>query len=187
MALEAELKELKLGGLSSRAVAMGIDPDDVADAQDQDNPSEAVRSLITECERLKGELGQLKLGVPRPLLYPLSIIVPIPTTNTPTMTASPRPPRIADCDFSAGALAPVRFGGGDGLVVQRCARRCTSRSASRRRASRPTSTTSCAQSAWTSSPSTGSPQTPSARTRVRPSPLVAPGLHFTSRRRCGRR
>ena len=34
MALEAELKELKLGGLSSRAVAMGIDPDDVADAQD---------------------------------------------------------------------------------------------------------------------------------------------------------
>ena len=83
MALEAELKELKLGGLSSRAVAMGIDPDDVADAQDQDNPSEAVRSLITECERLKGELGQLKLGVPRPLLYPLSIIVPIPTTNTP--------------------------------------------------------------------------------------------------------
>ena len=62
MALEAELKELKLGGLSSRAVAMGIDPDDVADAQDQDNPSEAVRSLITECERLKGELGQLKLG-----------------------------------------------------------------------------------------------------------------------------
>eukprot|EP01045_Picozoa_sp_COSAG04_P000298 COSAG04_NODE_6_length_47123_cov_87.347482_21_plen_301_part_00 len=62
MALEAELQKLKLGGLSSKAVAMGIDPDDVADAQDQDEPSDAVRSLITECERLRVQLAQLKLG-----------------------------------------------------------------------------------------------------------------------------
>eukprot|EP01043_Picozoa_sp_COSAG02_P022650 COSAG02_NODE_1184_length_14008_cov_44.301963_1_plen_678_part_00 len=65
--MEAELRTLKLGALSKRALASGATAEELETAQDEDEPKAAVIALILRyevapSEALRGELSKLKLG-----------------------------------------------------------------------------------------------------------------------------
>ena len=65
--MEAELKAMKLGALSKRALASGATAAELEAAQDEDAPKAAVIALILRyevdpTETLRGELSKLKLG-----------------------------------------------------------------------------------------------------------------------------
>ena len=65
--MEAELRAMKLGALSKRAVAAGATPEELEAAQDADDPKAAVIALVLRheidpAEALRQELSQLKLG-----------------------------------------------------------------------------------------------------------------------------
>ena len=65
--MEAQLKAMKLGALSKRALASGATAEELEAAQDEDEPKAAVIALILRyevdpSEALRGELSKLKLG-----------------------------------------------------------------------------------------------------------------------------